>query len=205
MDFNDIQSAWDNDKPQNVKLPSTLEQLKSAQTPLDQIKKNLKNEFYYQFISIALLGLIPFILPDFPMSAIVPFYLLFAIFVAVCVYYLIKLYIFYKRLGKTTLNTRDSLYETYFDIRINMELYKTFGFALTPFIVLFTVGFLFYQLPNAGGLLSGDINNMALAILFFSVITSILTMGLALEWWVKFFYGKYADELKKVINALKEE
>lgn len=205
MDFNDIQSAWDNDNPKNVKLPSTLEQLKSAQTPLDKIKKNLKNEFYYQFISIAFLGLIPFLLPDFPANAIAPFYLLFAIFVAVCVYYLVKLYIFYKRLAQTTLNTKDSLYETYFDIRINMELYKTFGFALTPFTVLFTFGFFFYQMPEAAGIFNGDVKNSVMLVLFFSVVFSILTMGLALEWWVKYFYGKYADELRKVIDALKEE
>jgi len=205
MDFNDIQSAWDSDQPKKVVLPTTLEKLQSANTPLDKIKKNLKNEFYYQVVSIVFLGLIPFILPDFPVKAIVSFYLMFAIFVAVCIYYLVKLYLFYKRLTKTTLNAKDSLYETYFDIRINMELYKTFGFALTPFVVLFTIWLLFYQLPDAGGLLSGDINNMALAILFFSVVFSILIMGLALEWWVRHFYGKYADQLRKVIDTLKEE
>lgn len=204
MDFNDIQSAWDSDKPKNVALPATLEKLQSAHTPLGKIKKNLKNEFYYQIVSIMLIGFVP-LLHGFPDNAIVPFYLLFSIFVAVCLYYLIKLYVFYKRLNKTTLSTKDSLYETYFDIRINMELYKTFGFALTPFMVLYMVGYLFYQLPETAGLFSGRIDNSALLVLFFSVVFSILSMGLALEWWVKYFYGKYADELRKVIDALKEE
>lgn len=204
MDFNDIQSAWDSDKPKNIALPTTLEKLQSANTPLDKIKKNLRNEFYYQLISIALIGFVP-LLPDFPENAIVPFYLLYAIFVAVSVYYLVKLYIFYKRLSKTTLNTKDSLYETYFDIRINMELYKTFGFALTPFIILYLVGYLFYQSPDTAGLFTGKLNNSALLILVFSVVCCILFMGLALEWWVRHFYGKYADALRKVIDTLKEE
>jgi hypothetical protein len=30
-------------------------------------------------------------------------------------------------------------------------------------------------------------------------------MGLALEWWVQYFYGKYAKEIRKVIDELKEE
>jgi hypothetical protein len=51
------------------------------------------------------------------------------------------------RLSKTTLNTKDSLYETYFDVRLNMELYKTFTFALTPYGNVF-IGFALYAKPD---------------------------------------------------------
>lgn len=203
MDFNELQSAWNNDNPKGVRLPDTLEKLQSANTPLDKIKKNLKNEFYYQVISIVLMGFAP-LLHGFPEKAMVPFYLLYAIFTAVCIYYLVKLYIFYKRLSKTSLNTKDSLYETYFDIRINMELYKTFGFALTPFMVLFMVGLIFYQSPDASRAFSGEISNPVLIAILCVVAFSILFMGLALEWWVRYFYGKYAQEIRKILDELKE-
>lgn len=203
MDFNDIQSAWNNEKTENVVVPSNLEKLQSANTPLDKIKKNLKNEFVYQIISIVLLGFVPFIY-NLPEKAYAPFYLLFTIFVAVCVYYLVKLYVFYKRLNKTTLNTKDSLYETYFDIRLNMELYKTFGFALTPFVVLFVLGILFLEVSKKQDLSTG-LSNLHLVFLFVAVGVTILIMGLALEWWVQHFYGKYAKEIRKVIDELKEE
>jgi hypothetical protein len=201
MDFNDIQSAWNNDKPENVVLPTNLEKLQSANLPLDKIRKNLKKEFIYQILSIVFIGFVPFIY-KFPENAFAPFYLLFSIFVAVCVYYLAKLYLFYKRLNKTTLNTKDSLYETYFDIRLNMELYKTFGFALTPFIILFLIGILYFQLPKASDLFT---SNSHLIWLFGVVIFAILSMGLSLEWWVHHFYEKYAKELRKVLDQLKEE
>jgi hypothetical protein len=42
MDFNDIQSAWDNDNNENVVLPNNLEKIQTANTPLDKIKKILK-------------------------------------------------------------------------------------------------------------------------------------------------------------------
>jgi len=123
--------------------------------------------------------------------------------VAVSIYYLVKLYLFYRRLGKTALNTKDSLYETYFDIRLNMELYKTFGFALIPFVILFLLGFMYYETPN---FFAKGINSTPFLITTFSiVIFSILFMGLALEWWVHYFYGKYAKEMRKVIDQLKEE
>ncbi|WP_281636619.1 hypothetical protein [Flavobacterium marginilacus] len=202
MDFNDIQSAWKNEKTENVTLPTHLDKINSANMPLEIIKNNSKKEFFYQIISIVLIGFVPVIF-DFPVNAFAGFYLLFSIFVAVCIYYLVKLFMFYKRLDKTTLNTKDSLYETYFDIRLNMELYKTFGFALIPFLILFLLGFMHYKIPD---FFAKGINSTPFLITTFSVVIfSILFMGLALEWWVHFFYGKYAKEIRKVLDELKEE
>ena len=201
MDFNDIQSAWNNENTKNVVVPTQLEKVQQANTPLDKIRKNLKNEFIYQIVSIVVVGFAPY-LNGFPEQAITPFYLLFSLFVAVSAYYLIKLFIFYKRLNKTALNTKDNLYETYFDIRLNMELYKTFGFALTPFMILFLVGVLYFTLPNAATLFTDSTNSI---VLFVSVLFSMLFMGIASEWWVHFFYGKYAKEIRTVLDELKEE
>jgi len=204
MDFNDIQNAWNNEKTDNVVVPNNLEKIESANTPLDKIRKNLKNELFYQGIAVVLYGFTPLVFA-FPEKWIVPFYLFFSIFVAVCAYYLIKLYLFYKRLNNITLKTKDSLYETYFDVRLNMELYKTFGFALTPFIVLFLIGFLYNDFSQDPGFQMTNFSNSQLISVFTICTFSILFMGLALEWWVQYFYGKYAKEIKKVIDELKEE
>ncbi|MBZ4043312.1 hypothetical protein [Flavobacterium hibisci] len=204
MDFNDIQKAWNNEKTENVVLPDNLEKIQSANTPLDKIRKNLKNELIMQSVAVVLMAFTPYAY-HFPEKWIAPFYLMFSIFVAVCIYYLAKLYVFYKRLNKITLKTKDSLYETYFDIRLNMELYKTFGFALTPFIVLFLIGFLYHNFSKIPGFQITDLSNSQLISVFVSVIFSILFMGLSLEWWVQYFYGKHAKEIRKVIDELKEE
>jgi hypothetical protein len=204
MDFNDIQNAWNNEKTENVVLPNNLEKIQSANTPLDKIRKNLKNELIYQILSIVFIGFLPFIY-HFETKMMTPFYLLFSIFVAVCIYYLAKLYLFYKRLNNITLKTKDSLYETYFDVRLNMELYKTFGFALTPFMILFLIGYLYTQFAKSPDFQVTNFTNAQLIGLFTIVAFCILFMGLALEWWVHKFYGKYAKEIKKVIDELKEE
>ncbi|NHM06595.1 hypothetical protein G4D82_05130 [Flavobacterium sp. CYK-4] len=201
MDFNDLQSAWNNDKT-HVTLPTQLDKINSANTPLDKIKHNLKKEFLYQIQSIIFIGFSPLIL-NFPSNGIKVFFLLYALFVAVSAYYLIKLYRFYISLGKTTLSTKDSLYETYYEIRLNMELYKTFGFALVPFLILFLFGIFYWHWPDFFN--KGFNSTPFLAITFAIVVFSILYMGFALEWWVKHFYGKYAQEMRKVIDSLKEE
>ncbi|MEO8532526.1 MAG: hypothetical protein ABI441_02195 [Flavobacterium sp.] len=204
MDFNEIQNAWNNEKGENVVLPNNLEKIQSANTPLDKIKKNLKNEFIYQIASVFFVGFVP-VLCDFSGKIIVLYYLLFSLFTAVCIYYLVKFYLFYKRLNNLSLKTKDNLYETYFDIRLNMELYKTFGFALTPFLILYLLGFFYYKFSRIPGFFAEEFTNLQLAGFFSIVVFVMLFMGISLEWWVHKFYGKFAEEIKKVIDQLKEE
>lgn len=204
MDFDEIQNAWNNDKPNNIVVPNNLEKIQSANTPLDKIKKNLKTEFYYQVLSIIFIGTVPLI-ANLPPKWAFFYYLLFSLFTAVSVYYLLKLYFFYKRLNNTTLTTKDSLYETYFDIRLNMELYKTFGFALTPFLVLYLLGFYYCSFSKIPGFFDHEFSNGQLIGFFLVVVFAVLFMGISLEWWVHKFYGKFAKEIKKVIDELKEE
>lgn len=204
MDFNDIQNAWNNEKTDNVVVPNNLEKIQSANTPLDKIKKNIKNEFIYQVISILIVAFVPLIY-DFAPKMVFFYYLIYSLYVAVCTYYLVKLYFFYKRLSVITLKTKDSLYETYFDIRLNMELYKTFGFALVPFLILYLVGFYFYAFLKIPGFFDHEFTSGQLITFFFIVVFCVLFMGISLEWWVHKFYGKYAKEIRKVIDELKEE
>ncbi|MFH6993065.1 hypothetical protein [Flavobacterium sp. FlaQc-48] len=204
MDFNDIQNAWNNEKTENVVLPDNLEKIQSANTPLDKIRKNLKCEFIIQTVCIIIFGFIPFIY-DFEPKIAKTYYLFFSIFVAVCIYYFVKLYLFYKRISNITLKTKDSLYETYFDVRLNMELYKTFGFAVTPFVILFLIGFFYTKFTKNDTVQIIDISDSQLISFFLIIIFSILFMGIFLEWWVQYFYGKYAKEIRKVIDELKEE
>lgn len=204
MDFNDIQSAWNNEDTGKVVLPNNLERIKSAHTPLDKIKKNLKKELIGQVLTVILLGFLP-ALNGFPREITNIYYLLFCLFAAVCVYYLRKLYLFYKRLNTIALKTKDSLYETYFDIRLNLELYKTFGFALTPFVVLFLMVYFYHELSRGATVAITNLNDSYVIALFASVILSILGMGLALELWVNYYYGKYAKEMRNVLDELREE
>jgi hypothetical protein len=83
-----------------------------------------------------------------------------------------------------------------------MELYKTFTFALMPFVILFLVGVLYFTLPNGATFFTDSTNSIKL---FLSVLFSMLFIGLGLEWWVHFFYGKYAKEIRTVLDELKEE
>lgn len=205
MNFNDIQSAWDKDQ-KGGSVPDRVEQLKPAGMPLDKIKKNLRNEFIYQVISIIFVAFLPQI-HAFNPALNVWFYVTYAIFVAICAYYLVKLFGFYQRIVSYNANTKDSLYETYYDIRLNIEMYKTFSFSLMPFILIF-IG-MFIISVNKGAIvemIQTGIFPQAIVIQFgVGFVFSMVTLALATEWWVHHFYGKYAKEIRQLLDQLREE
>lgn len=206
MDFNDIQSAWNNDKSDHVILPTHLQKLQSANMPLDKIRKNLKNELVYQIFSILFLGFIPMICNFSPFLR-TAYYGLFMLFLVICGYFLIKLYWFYKRLNKVEANTKDNLYDTYFDIRLNMELYKSFTYSLVPFVLVF-VGMIFlnnYTIDELTALVHEKSADFFLGLLIGVFVGMILCIATVTEWWVNNFYGKYAKEIRSVLDELKEE
>lgn len=205
MDFNDIQSAWNNDQNKEVKLPDNLEKLKSANTPLDKIRKNLKKEFIYQIISIVFLGFIP-VLYKFTPLITTAFYGLFALFLVICGYFLAKLFLFYKRLNVANTNTKDNLYDTYFDIRLNMEMYKSFTYSVMPFALAFAAMIILKDNSQeiTDVILNKKSGDFILGGLFGMFVGVMISIGFITEWWVNYFYGKYAKEIRKVIDELKE-
>jgi hypothetical protein len=205
MDFNDIQSAWNNDKSDDVILPTNFEKLQSANMPLDKIRKNLKNEFIYQMISIVIMGLMPVIFKFSPLMQ-TGFYGLYVLFLVICTYFLGKLYFFYKRLNTVNMTTKDSLYETYYDIRLNMELYKSFCYALVPFVIIF-LGMIYvnnYKLEQFTDLLNKNEGDFFIGFLLGVFVGATVSIAFLTEWWVNYFYGKYAKEIRKVLDELKE-
>ncbi|CAA9196440.1 DUF485 domain-containing protein [Flavobacterium collinsii] len=204
MDFNDIQNAWNNEKTENVVVPNNLEKIQSASMPLDRIRKSLRMEFFIQILSLVIIGLLP-VHSKFPSNLVVPYYFIFGILVAIYIYYLTQLFLFYRRLDKVALKTKDSLYETYLDIRLNMQLYKTFTFSLSPFFLIYFFGFILYEMPDFTQILNEGFANRKLGLIVLVFVLTILMIGVFTEWWVHHYYGKYAKEIRKVIDELKEE
>lgn len=204
MDFNDIQNAWNNEKTENVVLPDNLEKIQSANMPLDKIRRNLRKELFGQVVALIIIGFLP-LYSEFPSRFTGAYYFIYGIVAAISIYYLAKLFLFYKRLDKAALTTKDSLYETYYDIRLNMQLYKTFTFALAPFFMIYLGGYLFFKTPGSIEILNGNFENGKLVVKVVVFMITLLLIGILTEWWVSFYYGKYAKEIKKVIDELKEE
>ncbi len=205
MDFNDIQNAWNNEKTENVNLPDNLEKMQSVNTPLHKIRKNLKRELIIQLVSMVFIGIVPLII-DLKYSFLLAYYLLYAVSIIIAIFFTIRLYLYYKNFTDVATTTKDNLYEIYYNIRLFMETYKSASYTFIPFGLFYM--FLLPLGKKSGKLLNRilDANQENVAIIIILIVVVFMTlMWFMTEGHVKLFYGKYAKEIKKVIDELKEE
>lgn len=199
MNFDDIKPMWDSDQSSDMKLPNKISQLKRAHGPLDQIRKNMRYEFYAQIVAVVLMG---FLFPlhfNFRPELIAPFFALYAVMVAITVYFLVKYYLFYKALSNITLTSREHLYNLYFEIRLHMEIYKAFSYSLVPFVLIF-IGMV--ALSSKKDMLLISTKEIYIMVAAFAVTMALIAIGTSA--WVNVFYGKYAKRIKALLDELNE-
>jgi len=205
MNFDDIKSAWDSEENDPVEVPSSVDQLKTLQLPIEKLRANMKLEFYVQLFSLILIGFLPrytYFSPVF----IIPFYAVYIVSLAISVYYFSKFYLFYKDISAVTLRSKDNLYALYYEARLNIEMYKSYAYTLIPFSLIVLVMHMVSRKDEKlktifQFTLDNQLMALALAALF---IIGILSVMLITEWWVKTYYGKYLKQIKAVLEEFNE-
>jgi hypothetical protein len=205
MNFDDIQSAWNSDNDDRVVVPSSVDQLKTLQLPIEKLRTNMKLEFYVQLFSLILIGFLPrytYFSPVF----IIPFYAVYIVSMAISVYYFSKFYLFYNSISSVTLRSKDNLYALYYEARLNIEMYKSYAYTLIPFALIVLVMYMVSRQDEKFKLIfqaTRDHQMMAIAISVVFII-GIVSIMVITEYWVKTYYGKYLKQIKKVLDEFKE-
>jgi len=206
MNFDDIKSAWNNDHDDSkVVIPSSVDQLKSVQMPVEKLRKNMQLEFYVQFASLILIAFLPNIFYLSPVM-VAPFYAIYLVILAVSAHYFYKFYLFYKRLHTNTLSSKDNLYALYYEAKLNIEMYKAYTYMLFPFALIIGV---MYMVSDGGSEMTKVLEKamvnkgiaIGIAITFVMLILMIMTLT---ESWIKQSYGKYLKQIGQVLEQFKE-
>lgn len=202
MNFDELQSAWHSDKGNDIVVPDSVTKLRSVATPVQRIRRNMRKEF------VVMLGII-IAFPFFPLTlakdlARGPFYAMYVAMIILTLFYYVKFYLFYKRLNAATLNSKDSLYEVYYDIKLNIEMYRSFNYSVIPLLLLYQV-MVVMSLPPVKA--AAFASRQAYFIVIFSIafLFAVVIAIAFVELWIKYFYGDYLQQVQKVLNELKEE
>lgn len=202
MNFDELQSAWNSDEGKEAVLPETLQRLKSAHMPVTKLRKNMRTEFFMLIVFFSLMGFLPLLsLRGVPP---IPFYALYTALIMLTVFHLTKFYRFYQRLHANTLSSKDNLYEVYYDIKLNIEMYKSFNYSIIPLIMLYLVMIVLDldHLATAPVTLHKKMVIItAFVVTFIFMVIAVIAM---VEWWVGFFYGKYLRQVGKLLDELRE-
>lgn len=207
MNFDELKEQWKQDSDDDILVPENLEQLKAAQTPIDTVRKKMKNEFFLQSVLLIASAFIPLIFSFSSILSIV-FFFCYGLIIAFTSYYFYKFFVFYKKSYDLSYDTRKNLLWFYYELKLNIELYKALNYIL--FFIGFIMGVLFFITLKASGseieIPVIDVIVEKFRVLYFVglfIISLVFSFGMA-ELIPRFYYGKYLKQIKTILDDLDE-
>lgn len=200
MNFDQLKNEWSNEQAKSPIVSEKILKIKEAHTPIDNIRRKMKSEFFMQLLALLLIAFTPRIFNFSP--EIKPIFIAFyALACGFSAYYFFKFYVFYKNTYNLTIDTRKNLLWFYYEMKLNIELYKALTYMLG---LIGLAGFIAYIFINKGSAINANTKNLT-SIIILMCFSSIFLIGLATEFWAKYYYGKDLKNVKLIMDQLDDE
>ncbi len=200
MNFDQLKDDWNNSPTKGPEVSAKVFSLKEAQSPIDKLRKKMKSEFYTQLLALLVIAFTPRIF-NFSVEMKPIFIAFYALACGFTSYYFFKFYTFYKSSANLSLDTRKNLLWFYYEMKLNIELYKALTYMLG---LIGLAGFIAYIFINKGGEIGAKAQNLTFIIVLVCFL-SIFLLGVATEFWAKYYYGKDLQKIKTIIAQLDDE
>lgn len=199
MNFDDLKKSWQEQNIEDSVSVSNDLGTQVSRLPLEKVRKNVKSELWVQVLSVILVAFTPQLL-KLSESRIGGFYLFYTLFVLICGYYLFKMYVFYKRSASLNLNSKDSVYESYYSLKLYIQLYESFSYSLIPFCILLLLAVT--SSSTLDSILVGD--KTSLIKLGVASVLMLVFIYVLVRIWIKKLYGQYLTQIENTLNLFKE-
>ena len=207
MNFEELKSDWNKEPDNEVYIPESMEKFRKSNLPIEQVKIMMRKELFMQILGLVFIGFLPIIpiIPKFPYTLITDlklFYMIYSFMFIISIFFIKKFYIFYLYLNDTNVNTKDSLYEIYYELKLNLESYKTWSYTITPLFVIIVL-----QIWKTTARVINPESTIFDNIYFIGSITLLcaLYMYWATDWWLNKKYGLHLSRLKTILFDLKDD
>lgn len=215
MNFEDIKKELDESVDNLPKREIKIYLNKGKNNPIHMIRKNMIKEILFVIFGVILFLIYPFILkqvglvmPPLEKSTYMIFMFLNALMMSL---YMMKLIMFVRKSSNFVTNTKDSIKEYIYDIRLTLESYQAYVVAsslLIPIPVFALLSFRngWHATPVAN--FERWFTLQVSASETFAVVATYLVLSVIFYWstkaWTKRLYGKHIIELEKIISELEE-
>ena len=217
MNFEELKSDWEKDSSGKVNVPATTSTLANSKQLIEKFREQLKKDFWGQLYGTLILGFYPQIFDYvltvfakfsnsiivFPKEFYPYYYVQYFIMVIIEVYFIVRFNTFYKYLNHKSVNTQESLYEVYYEIKLKIETWRTWCISLIPYyLVLVVLSWLSFKM--VGGKNISEILNENVITLSSIIVIVFIAMFWMTEWTIKHNYTKHLTHLKSLLDELKE-
>jgi len=201
MNFDDIKNEWNAESLEGSNISTDMLKIKQAHTPIDKIRGKMKHEFFYQIFFLILMAFTPYFF-GFSSAMNQVFLIFYAITCGFTAYYFFKFYLFYKNSYDMSLDTRKNILWFFYEMKLNIELYK----ALTYIVAFIGVAFIaIYLFIEKASILNKILAKLSSVYILLNCFITILIIGVITELWAWYYYGKYLKQVKKVVDELDYE
>ena len=217
MNFEELKSDWEKESSSEVNIPATTSKLADSKQFIEKFRKQLRMDFFGQVYGTLIMGFYPQLF-DYVLTAIMKnsssiiifpkefypyYYVQYFIMVIIEIYFIVRFTLFYQYLNYQSINTQESLYEVYYEIKLKIETWRTWCISLIPYyLVLVILSWLSFKVVN--GKSSSEILNENIATLSSIVVIVFVAMFWMTEWSIKHNYSKHVLSLKNLLKEFKE-
>jgi len=196
MDLDNLKSLWNKEDVSETPEISPEKQ-RRIHHPLERIRKNMRYEFWS---TIILLPIILIVIWFFPIPFRFRLYIevLVASMTLITVFFFSKFFRLYREIGNPTLGTYDSLKDLFHQFELNKQYYLSFYLSFVPFLVCEMI-IITESIPYTKTYCNGFLSFY----LLFPVILGLFGLYFLGNWWFQYFYGKYIDRIKKLVDEMK--
>jgi hypothetical protein len=201
MNFDDIKNEWNAENPEGSSISTDMLKIKQAHTPIDRIRGKMKHEFFYQIFFLVIMAFVPYFF-GFSSAMGQVFLMFYAITCGFTAYYFFKFYLFYKNSYDMSLDTRKNILWFYYEMKLNIELYKALTYIVAFIGVAFLAVYLFIERASVFTKILGKLSSTYILL---NCFITILIIGAITELWAWYYYGKHLKQVKKVVDELDYE
>lgn len=195
--MNKLEQAWQH-QDNGAEIDVRQLDVRETHSIIDAVRKNMRMEFYL-FLATPLMFAIPFFLKTSTFLSSSILIITFLVLLLVSIYYLSRFYKFYKSSGNMLFNTKENLTWFYYELRFNMELYRSFVYH--GLSIGFFAGFIWGIIePHISKHTVIDQLDLLLYGIFI-IILLFLTVWLT-QFWLRVFYGKHLERVKALLDEL---
>ncbi|TDX00619.1 hypothetical protein [Dinghuibacter silviterrae] len=203
MNFDDLKDAWAKEPAEGGSPSLPTEKTTSA---VSRIRKNMRNEFIATAFGFAL-TLVIVLMSGFNHLTFLVVCTASFLFVQTG-YYFTRFFLFYRRMERYDLGLKKSIRKIVYELELNMEVYKTYSFCVTP-----TATLLWIAVMGASSwgkfmrdFICEDTPGSAQKI-FWIMVTFLIAQAMVafvLHLQVRTKYGRHVAELKRVLDDLED-